>query len=101
MTQKTDPWKEYRRLRRLLFGAALAGLVVFVAGFRLAKSRHSATPLYVGLGVGVLLVIMASAPISDFTCPRCGEPFIHNGRRRDLFTRKCLHCQFPRGGKPL
>jgi predicted RNA-binding Zn-ribbon protein involved in translation (DUF1610 family) len=100
MTQKPDPWKEYRRLRRLLLGAALVGVVVFAAGFPIAKARRSAKPLYIGLGICVLLIAMTSAPISDFPCPRCGEPFVHNGRRRDLFTRKCLHCQLPRWSDP-
>jgi len=37
-----DPWKEYRRRRRMLLWAALAGLALFAACFRLAQVRHAA-----------------------------------------------------------
>ena len=101
MSPSSEPWQEYRRRRRLLLGAALAGLVLFLGSFPVARARHSAKPVYIGLGLCIGLIAWASAPISDFSCPQCGEAFMHNGRHRDLFTRKCLHCQHPRWADPV
>ena len=98
---RLDPWQEYRRRRKLLLWTTLAGLVLFLASFPVARARHSATPVYIGLGLCVALIAWASAPISDWSCPQCGEPFIHNGKHRNLFTRKCLHCQHPRWTDPV
>lgn len=98
MAQNPDPWQEYRRSRRLLLGSALFGLAALAAGFAIARGQHSAKPLYVGLAALVLLLIWGSAPLGGFPCPHCGEPFTSKGRQRNLFTRKCLHCQHPRKG---
>ena len=51
-----------------------------------------------GLGLCVGIIAWGSGPLAEFPCPKCGEPFGHRGRSRQLFTRKCLHCQHPRGG---
>jgi hypothetical protein len=94
------PWQIYRARRRLLLRSALAGLVVFLAAFPVAKVHHSAKPVYIGLAIFIGLLGWASAPLADFHCPQCGEPFTHNGRQRNLFTRNCLHCRHPRWAEP-
>ena len=98
MAPAPDPWQDYRRHRRVLRGATRGGLGCLAVGFAFARSRHSATPLYVGLGMFAGLVAWGTGPLSEFPCPHCGEPFGHRGRSRNLFTRRCLHCQHPRGG---
>lgn len=93
-----DPWKEYRRRRRMLLWAALAGLALFAACFRLAQVRHAAGPFYVGLALFVGAVAWAAIPLAEFICPNCGETFACRGKGRNLFTRVCLHCQHPKWG---
>jgi hypothetical protein len=97
MAQPLDPWQDYRHRRRLLLWAVLAGLALFGAGLHLARTRHSAKPFYVGLALLTGLCAWGTTPLAEFPCPRCGEPFSSRGRRRNLFTRKCLHCQYPKG----
>jgi hypothetical protein len=95
-----DPWKDYRRRRRLLILGTLSGLLVFVGSFPVAKKYQSERPLYVGLAVFLLVTFGCTAPLNDFACPKCGEPFTHKGRHRDMFTRKCLHCRHPLWADP-
>ena len=97
MTPRADPWQDYRRCRRLLRWAFLAGLACCAGGFLVARAQHAVRPLYVGLGIFVCVVAWASLPLAEFPCPNCGEPFVHRGRHRNLFTRKCMNCQHPRG----
>ena len=95
-----DPWREYRRRKRLMILVALAGLVLFGAGVAVARAHRSAKPFYVGLAVCVGMVAWTSTALSEFPCPRCGEPFHYRGRSRNLFARKCMHCQLPKGTLP-
>jgi hypothetical protein len=100
MSPRTDPWQVYRRLRRVLFGAALVGLGCFGVGFHLARTRHAVTPFYVGLAVWVGMIAWGAMPLGEFPCPRCGEPFSQRGRTRNLLSRRCLHCQLPKWANP-
>ena len=93
MTQRPDAWKEYRQRRRLLLWAALVGAAVFAWCIHLARAQHSVSPFYVGLAVFVGAIAWATVPLSEFECPNCGEAFHHRGRSRNLFARRCLHCQ--------
>jgi hypothetical protein len=96
MAQPFDPWQNYRQRRRLLVGSTLAGLALFIAGGCIARAQHAVPPFYIGLGLFVGLVAWGTAPLADFPCPKCGEPFVHKGRRRNMFARACLHCQHPK-----
>jgi len=100
MPQTPDAWQEYRRRRRRLFCAVLAGLALFAVCFRLAQARHAAGPFYVGLGLLVGAAALASIPLAEFTCPNCGETFACRGKSRNLFTRSCLHCNHPKWADP-
>jgi hypothetical protein len=100
MSPVSAPWLAYRRARRLLLGGFLGGLALFAASFPVARAFRSDKPLYVGLALFVGLAALASAPLSRFLCPKCGQPFIHKPRRRDVFTRACLHCRHPRWADP-
>jgi hypothetical protein len=100
MAQSRDAWREYRKYRRLLVWGVLAGLALFAGGILLARSWHSARPFYVGLALLVGALAWTSVPLAEFPCPRCGEPFSHRGRARNLFARRCLHCQHPKWSDP-
>jgi len=91
--RRPDPWKEYRRCRRLLLWSALAGTAVFAVCIHLARTQHAVAPFYVGLAVFVGAIAWATVQLGEFECPNCGEAFHHKGKTRNLFTRKCLHCQ--------
>ena len=95
-----DPWQDYRKRRRLLLAGTFFGLLLFIGSFPVAKAWQSDRPLYVGLALFLLVTFGCTAPLNDFTCPKCGEAFTHKGRHRDMFTRKCVHCKFPRWGDP-
>jgi hypothetical protein len=101
MSRASEPWQDYRRRRRLLLWCFLLGLAIFAGSFPVAKIWYSDRPLYVGLALFVGLAALGSVPLSRFPCPRCGEPFIHKGRLRDVFTRRCLHCRHPRWADPV
>jgi hypothetical protein len=90
-----EPWQELRRRRRNLLWASLAGLVLFAAGIPAAKALGTEKALYAGLILGLIVLVWGMVPVNAFVCPRCGQPFIHNGRRRDAFTKRCLHCRQP------
>ena len=100
MSPHPDPWQPYRRARRLLLAGFLGGLAVFAASFPVARAFQSDKPLYVGLALFVGLAALGGAPLSNFLCPRCGEPFIHRPKVRNVFTRTCLHCRFRRWENP-
>jgi predicted RNA-binding Zn-ribbon protein involved in translation (DUF1610 family) len=95
-----DPWQDYRQRRRLMLWAFLAGLALFGLGCFLARNWHSARPFYVGLAVFVGVIAWSTVPLAEFPCPKCGETFNYRGRTRNLFSRKCLHCQHPRWSNP-
>ena len=100
MSPHPDSWQPYRRARRLLLAGFLGGLAVFAASFPVARAFQSDKPLYVGLGLFVGLAALGGAPLSNFLCPRCGEPFIHRPKVRNVFTRTCLHCRLRRWEEP-
>ncbi|MGA2080221.1 MAG: hypothetical protein ABSH53_06365 [Holophaga sp.] len=100
MTPTSDPWHVYRRGRRLLLAGFLAGLALFAASFPVAKAWQSDRPLYVGLALFLGAAALGLAPLNSFLCPKCGEPFIHKGRQRNVFTRRCLNCRHPRWADP-
>lgn len=100
MARPSAVWRDYHRRRWLLLAGVLGGLAVFAGSFPVAKAFQSERPLYVGLALFLGAAAAGSAPLFRFPCPRCGEPFIHNGKRRDIFARRCLHCGQPRGADP-
>jgi len=96
-----DPWNDYRQRRRRLRWSFLVGLAAFVASFPVARRMQSERPLFVGLALFLGAIMSGFAPLEDFACPQCGEPFIHHGWRRNLFTRHCLNCRHPRWAPPV
>jgi len=101
MNPNPDPWNDYRRRRRRFRLSCLAGLAAFAGSFPLARALQSERPLYVGLALFLGATLSGFAPLEDFACPNCGEPFIHHGWRRNLFTRQCLNCRHPRWAAPV
>lgn len=100
MNPNPDPWQAYRRGRWLLLTGFLAGLGLFAVSFPIAKKWQSDRPLYVGLALFLGTTALGMAPLNHFLCPRCGEPFIHKDRLRNVFARQCLNCRHPRWQDP-
>jgi hypothetical protein len=100
MPTPSESWRPYRRARRLLLAGFLGGLAVFAASFPVAKAFQSDKPLYVGLALFVGLAALGGTPLSGFLCPRCGKPFVHRPRLRNVFARTCVHCRLPRWEEP-
>jgi hypothetical protein len=96
MPKTPDPWLDYRRRRRRLLVIAAAGLVLLGLSFLPAHALHSAKPVFFALALFIGATSWASVSLSDFPCPHCGKPFIHNRDFRDGFTRECVHCQHPK-----
>jgi len=96
MPPPIDAWQDYRRRRKLLLWAALAGAAVFAVCIQVARVEHSVKPFYWGLAVLAGAAAWALLPLADFPCPNCGEPFSQKGRTRNLFNRVCLHCRHPK-----
>jgi hypothetical protein len=101
MNPNPDPWNDYRHRRRRLRLSFLAGLAAFAGSFPVARAMQSERPLFVGLALFLGAIVSGFAPLEDFACPNCGEPFIHHGWRRNLFTRTCMNCRHPRWAAPV
>jgi hypothetical protein len=92
-SENPEAWRELRRRRAVLRWSALAGLALFLASFPVARAMQSDKPLYLGLGLFLLAQVWGSQPLFHFQCPNCNDLFVQDGRwRRNLFTRKCIHC---------
>lgn len=96
----SDTWRPYRRARRLFLAGFLGGLAVFAASFPVAKAFQSDKPLYFGLALFVGLTALGAVSLFHFLCPRCGEPFVHRAKVRNVFTRTCVHCRHRRWEEP-
>jgi hypothetical protein len=100
MSRSSASWQPYRRARRLLLAGFLGGLAVFAASFPVARAFQSDQPLYFGLALFLGLAALGGVPLSNFLCPRCGKPFIHRSKLRNVFTRSCVNCRHPRWEEP-
>jgi hypothetical protein len=100
MTPPSASWQPYRRARRLLLAGFLAGLAVFAASIPVARAFRSDQPLCFGLALFLGLAALGGVPLSRFLCPRCGKPFVHRPRLRNVFARACVHCRHPRWAEP-
>jgi len=100
MTKIPTAWQDYRKRRRRLLWAALAGLALFGASFLVAGRLHSAKPVFAGFALFLGATVLGSVAFSNFPCPKCGKPFIYTDDLRDTFTSRCVHCGLPKWSDP-
>ena len=89
-------WDDYRRRRRLLLVAALGwfpGMFVLAAPMcRLLGNGEAFVAVMVSWA---FFFIAASIRLSQFPCPRCGEPFFHTWYT-NMHAKQCMHCDWPK-----
>jgi antibiotic biosynthesis monooxygenase (ABM) superfamily enzyme len=88
-------WADYRR-RRQFFGVWLGGFPVAIAIVKLLPPKPGE---FVFSILSVLLIaafVVVAIRLLFFRCPRCGNTFFLDCLRRDLFSRRCIHCGLPK-----
>ena len=98
MTNKDDPWKRYRILKR----AGLLGVFLYLfptitlawLGQIDMRSRTKYALIFAWMIFGVVMLTLWH----EVKCPRCGQRFYAKGMEFWQMTRECLHCGLPKYG---
>lgn len=75
--------------------ASIIGIVVFSDSIFRAYGN---SPIFSAL-IAVIWMIVTLAlgyGVSNFRCPRCGQPFFRTWWYHNGFARKCVHCGLPK-----
>lgn len=92
-------WKELDKRSRVVWGmfAAYAPAVSGFAFLAAMLMQAASGPLDLLVAVTYIVVsLMFSAHLSNFPCPRCGQPFFRTKSWGNPFSRRCMHCGLQR-----
>jgi hypothetical protein len=96
MTNKDDPWKRHRTLKRV----SLLGVFLYlfpVIAFALLGQIDMRSPTMYALGFGWMIFGLAMLTLwHEVRCPRCGQRFYAKGMEFWQTARVCLHCGLPK-----
>ena len=92
-----DPrWREYRRRRNALLGAALCLLALLLLATAFPEAPVLGQYWWILAPVLLLWFIVADIRIAFWPCPSCGLRFFTRGIWFGrVFARRCLHCGLP------
>jgi ribosomal protein L37E len=96
MTNKDDPWKRHRTLKRVSFLGVVFYLFPTIALAWLEQIDMRSPTMYV-LGFGwVIFGLVMLTLWHEVRCPRCGQRFYAKGMEFWQMARECLHCGLPK-----